>query len=153
MKSGTREVMKAEPFSFGELGSLGRANGMLIRQYQFPLQYESLDVLTSADHDRCRHWDHRHTERCFKEHTGTGDMGLAGWAGRAEPSKILAFVKDILKADPKTVWTGFRILGTINRSNGYPVWTLQLFAKHPHSITKVFSNSDAPNVLPGRRAV
>lgn len=58
----------------------------------------------------------------------------------------MSFVKDILKADPEVDWTGFRITGTVNRSSGYTVFTIEVFAKHPDSSTKVYSNSTAPNV-------
>ena len=48
-------------------------------------------------------------------------------------------------------WSGVRVTGSVNRSNGYPVFCIELFAKHPDSDTKVYSGQAAPNVLKGSR--
>lgn len=140
-------VYQASPYNPGEMGSLGRASYMLLRQFQFPDEYDSdFDKLITADHDRCMSWDYEHARRCFNEYTGTGELGLEGWLGRQADEKIMAFLKDILKADASVKWTGYRIMGSVHRGNGYPVWTLELFAKHPDSDTKVYTDSQAPNV-------
>lgn len=129
------------------MGSFDKTSYMLIRQYQFPdVYYRDMDILLSADDDRCFMWDYKYTRRCFTEHLGTGEGALERWAMSATLEKIMAFLKDILKADEATNWTGFRIMGTVNRANGFPVWTFQLFAKHPETDTKVYSGLDAPNV-------
>jgi len=145
------QVQSAEPYRYGELGSLGRASGMLIRQFQFPSKYSPEDKFISADGDRCLQWDHDHARRCFTEHTGKGELGLGDWVGRATDEQMITFIVDLLKADASVEWTGYRVLGTVNRSNGFPVWTLQLFAKHPDSDTEVFTGPGAPNVLKGPR--
>jgi hypothetical protein len=134
-----------------ELGSLGSAEGMLIRQHNFPDTYDSgRDKLASVDHDRLLGWDYQRAMECFRRHTGTGDVGLGTWARRAWPDKVLAFLVDACGGYVSTdvSWTGFRVLGTVNRSNGYAVWTLELFAKHPQSKTRVYSSESAPNVSP-----
>lgn len=129
------------------MGSFGKASYMLIRQHQFPNIYNpKLDKMAGWDHDRIMQQQYAHGTRCFNEHTGTGDLGFEGWVKSADPTRVIAFLRDILKADPAVEWTGFRILGTVNRGNGYPVWTLQLFARHPRSNTEVFDGQDAPNV-------
>jgi hypothetical protein len=141
------KVFQAEPYRYGAMGSLGNASYMLIRQHQFPNEFSpALDKMVGWDHDRIIQQQYEHGSRCFKEHTGTGDMGLEYWIKGAAPEKVIAFLQDILKADPIVKWTGFRVLGTVNRSNGYPVWTLQLFAKHPQSKTVVYDGQNAPNV-------
>lgn len=143
----TRTMYLAEPYVEADLGSLGKASGMLIRQHQFPHVYDrQLDKITAADHDRCFMWDYDHARRCFTEHTGTGEMEFARWAQSQTPDKVLAFLRDILKADPSVTWNGFRVLGTINRDSGYAVWTLELFAKHLRSQTQLYSGRSAPNV-------
>ena len=79
----------------------------------------------------------------------TGELGLAQWAKSAGNERVLALLKDLFKADenhPGVKWTGYRITGTVNRSNGYPVYSLWLFAKNRGSETKVYSGSRAPNV-------
>lgn len=145
-------VYKAEQPRCGAMGSFGDASYMLIRQHQFPHEYDpDLDKITGRDHDRIMQQDYEHGNRCFEEHTNTGDGGLQWWAEEATPEQIFAFLKDILKADEDVEWTGFRILGTVNRGNGYPVYTLQLFAKHPDSQTKVFDTENAPHLIRGSR--
>ena len=145
-------VYQAEAYRSGAMRSLGDASYMLIRQHQFPNEYDpDKDQMANWDHDRIMQQQHDHGCRCFAEHTGTGELGLDSWARRAEPEKVLAFLRDILKADQNIKWTGFRILGTVHRGNGYPVWTLELFAKHSESETKVFDTENAPNLVRGSR--
>ncbi len=144
------EVYLAEPYRPSDLGSFGKASCMLLRQYQFPHFYTDQDKHLSADHDRCLMWDRDHTSRCFDKYvSGRTNNGFEGWARTAREEDIMAFLKDVLKADPSVVWTGFRLLGTVNRSNGYPVWSFELFAKHPESDIEVYtgdymSNGDYP---------
>lgn len=141
-------VYRAQAYRFGAMGSLGDATYMLIRQYQFPHQYDpNQDKMVGWDHDRIMQQQHDHGRRCFTEHMGTGELGLESWVRRTAPDKVIAFLRDILQADQNVSWTGFRVLGTVHRGNGYPVWTLQLFAKHPNTRTKVFSTENAPNVI------
>lgn len=143
-----KTVYRAETYRHGAMGSLGDASCMLITQHQFPSEYDSdLDKWTGWDHDRIMQQQYAHESRCFQEHTGTGELGLEEWVQiNARPGKVLAFIKDILEADPDVEWTGYRIMGTVNRGSGYPVWTLDLFSKHPDSNTKVFDTKDAPNL-------
>ena len=140
-------VYSAEPYRDGEMGSFGNASYMLLRQFQFPHVYTKNDNLITADHDRCMSQDYEHSSRCFQEHTGTGELGLQSWLNIATNEQVFAFLKDILKAEPLVQWTGYRIMGGVHRGSGYPVWTLQLFAKHTDSQTEVYSDASAPNVL------
>lgn len=111
---------------------------MLIRQYKFPHEYDAdLDLHTSADSDRCCQWDWNHAIGCFRKYTGTGPLGLSHWLTKASDRKVIAFFKELLKARTDVRWTGYRVLGTVNRSNGFAVYTLELFAKHPKSLTQV----------------
>ena len=146
LMTATHVVFQAEPYQYGEMGSLGKASYMLLRQFQFPNEYEEKDTLISADHDRCLMWDYAHVCECFKKHMNTGEMGLGHWINSAFDEKVIDFLKDILKADTEVVWTGYRVMGTVNRSNGYPVYTLELFAKHAESKTTVYTGANAPNV-------
>lgn len=132
-----RSVLKAQPYNPRKLGSFGKASHMLIREHAFPVEYDpQKDMLLSWDHDRImQQFDHAF--ECFKKHTGTGEGGLDRWCMHATPEQVLAFLIEIFKADPSVTWTGFRVLGSVNRSSGYPYWTLQLFAKHPESSTRV----------------
>lgn len=151
------QVILAEPFRFMALSSLGDATFMLLRQHKFPLEYaENVDVLTTADHDRCLMWDYKHATACFEKHLKTGELGLPGWLGKDDVTDedVMAFLKDILKAEehyPGVKFTGYRIMGTVNRSNGQSVFTLELFCNK--SRTKTYSGSNSPNVKSyGKRA-
>ena len=146
------KVHQAEAYRYGAMGSMGNAAYMLIRQYQFPDEYEQdKDKMRGCDHDRIMQQWHNHGERCFREHTGAGELCLEEWIKRSEPEQIIIFMQDIMKEDPHVKWTGFRVLGTVHRGNGYPVWTLELFSKHPESGTAVFNTENAPNIIRGSR--
>jgi hypothetical protein len=147
-------VYPAEPFRYGALSSIrGDASYMLMRQWNFPDTYSELDKFQSADHDRMQGWDYKHFDRVCQEHLKTGPMALMSRPLKASREQILAFCKDAHKTTEATFsdgttgeWTGFRILATLNRSNGFLVFSIQLFAKHPDSDTKTYSNGNAPNV-------
>jgi len=142
-------VFTAAPYVYGQMGSLGRAAYMLIRQFQFPDTYDDRDIHISADHDRCFQWDRVHAQQCCARHLKTGELGIEGWVGRASEEQVIAFLKDILKTEerfPDAVWTGFRVLGSVHQGNGFPVFTLELFAKHAESDTQVYTGAVAPNV-------
>ena len=138
----------------GDMGSLGNASNKLIRQFRFPYEYDEDETMIQADHDRMLEWDYDHARFAFRLHTGTGELGLAQWAKSAGNEQVLALLKDLFKVDenhPGVKWTGYRITGTVNRSNGYPVYSLWLFAKKRSSGTKVYFDSHAPDVAGGDR--
>lgn len=141
------EVYPSTPYKHGALGSFGDAAYMLIRQNDFPKSYREDEQLITADHDRCISWDYDHFKGCCKRYVGSGELAIGDWARRAPPDEIMAFLIDVLKADSGVKWTGFRIMGSVNKSNGYPVWTLELFSKKEGSDTKVF-NSEPESFSP-----
>ena len=149
----TNHVYQAESYRFGEMGSFGKASGMLLRQSKFPDTYTDDELVWSSDHDRVIDWDYEHWKKCVEQaRDSMKNGGLENWFQNGKVSDILAFLIDALKANEEGTdyadikWTGFRVLGSVNRSNGYPVYSLQLFAKKRGSKTKVYSNSNAPNV-------
>ncbi len=150
-EGGMPQVYKAEPFRFGAMGSLGDASSMLIRQFQFPNTFDERDQKVLEDSDRLSTRDYGYNSACYLRHTGKGELRLPEWAREVTHQKVLAFLIDVLKVDKAVAWTGYRITGTVNRSNGYPVYTYELFAKHPESDTVVYNEGKAPNVLPGPR--
>lgn len=147
-------VLVATPFAPMQLGSFGTAEYMLLRQFNFPYEYDEAkgDKHLHADSDRLSQWDFSHTRAAYRKRRGLrGDLGIADWARTASRAEIMAFLIDVMKAGenhPGVKWTGFRILGTVNRSNGYPVWTYELFAKGEGSDTKTYSRSNSPNCHP-----
>ena len=150
METKLRQVRKAEPERFDGMSSTGDASGMYIRQYKFPDTFKDDEILLSADSDRCFQWDYDHADAACDRHMGTGDLGIASWVRKATPADVIAFFADILKAEeqyPGVKWTGFRLTGTVNRSNGGAVFHLALFAKKPRSGTKVYTGQKAPNVM------
>ena len=141
------KVRLAEPFRSYAMCSTGDASGMLLRQSKFPYAYRKDEEIWSADHDRIASWDHNHWVATIAKHKEKlGEFGLESWFQNGKAEDILAFLIDMMKAEGKAKWTGFRILGTVNRSNGYPVYSLQLFAKNPKGKTTVYSSENAPNV-------
>lgn len=145
------QVLIAEPYRPGQMGAKGRANGMLIRQDKFPLSFiEGMDILKSWDSDRCYTNDLDHTVGCFVQYAH-GEENFEAWAQVAPHDDVLRFVRDITKADRQVAWTGFRILGTVDRTTDHPVWTFQLFARHENAGFMVYSGPGSPNVLPRPR--
>lgn len=144
------QVYEAEPYRSGALGSLGNANYMLLRQFQFPYTYAEEDVLWTRDSDRCFASDAAHTERCYREHTRSREADLPYWLEKAKDVEVMAFVAHMLRADLGIMWTGYRIMGSV-AGNGHAIWSFALFAKHPESDTPVYTGQVAPNVLAGPR--
>jgi len=139
-----KRVHTAQAPGSQSLESFGKATYMLLRQYAFPDTYEHDEEFLSADSDRIFSWDHEHARACSQRHIG--DQSFLTWLQCAESAAILAFCKDMLKAKDSVVWTGFRVLGSVNAATGYNVWTYQVFAKDPTKDTKVYSGGRAPNV-------
>jgi len=137
-----RKVYPASPYKSCNLGSFGKASYMLVRQFNFPDTYDAdLDKDISADHDRCEH-----ASSCFKKHVAGGEIGFENWALTASNENIFNFLKDILQADSKISWTGFRIMGSLSHTSR-AIYSLALFAKHPSSDTLVYTGeNNAPNV-------
>lgn len=143
-----QQVYKAN--AQGDMSSLGNATYKLFRQHNFPYKYDDeVDTLTGWDHDRCFQNDYEHARAACSRHLKIGEMFIPQFVENSDPDKVIAFFVDILKAKKNysdTKWTGFRLMGTINVSNGFPVYTMELFAKGKDSKTKVYSDSYAPNV-------
>ena len=150
------KIGKAEAYRWGGMSSTGNAANMIFRQFQFPAEYDAdQDVLFQADTDRLLMADFDGFRATLEKHLGQGE-GSIGELVRADDGdgrhimseeQVMEFLKEVLKTDktfPGVVWTGFRITGTVNRSNGFPVYHLFLFANR--SETPVYSFEDAANV-------
>lgn len=141
-----RTVQLANPFRPASLGSLGDANLMIVRQYNFPLTYDESEHHCSGDHDRFMQQEYATATACIKKYTGTGEGILEQWFRESADKKILSFIRDYLHADTRIAWTGYRIRGSVHMGSGHAVWSLELFSKNPASDTKVYSDRKAPNV-------
>lgn len=142
-----QRVFLANPYRPGALGSFGNAKYMLLRQYQFPDEYdERLDTHLRVDHNLLFQEEPERVIQCFRIYTEGDERSFNSWLRSAKDSAIILFLKDITKADLRVNWTGYRVTGTVHYNSAFPVLTLELFAKHPKSKTKVYSEDDAPNV-------
>lgn len=144
-------VLVATPPGSASMGSFGKAEYMLLKQHNFPYEYDEAkgDKRYFAYSDRLSQWDSGHTDNAHKRrpkpHT------FLDFAQHGTRASIMAFLIDVMKAEehyPGVKWTGFRITGSVNISNGYPVYTYELFSKGEGSDTKVYSRSNAPNCHP-----
>lgn len=131
----------------GDESSLGNASGKLVGQFKFPYEYREDETLLTVDHDRIMfEWD---WQGACKRHIPNG-VSLTTWIRRrAKPEDVLAFLCDLFdtaSSDPDTTFTGWRVLITINRSNGFPVYTMQLFARKNRGGTKVFTGPLGDNI-------
>lgn len=140
------EVIEPEPYKFGAMSSSGRAHLMLLRQYQFPAgMYDDQERMVFADHDRILSNRHEEASRFFKRHMRGPRLEFGDWLRRAQDEQVMALLKDLLEnylaIIPSVEWTGYRVLGSVHAAGGYPVYTLQLFAKLPGSSTEVYSES------------
>lgn len=140
--------MKARsPYRLFNMGSLDKADHMLLRQYKFPYEYDE-----TRDHHICEYHDRLlenvvDFSKITLTHTGSGDMGIGDWARAASPKRVIQYFIEAMNADRSINWTGFRVTGTVNRSDGKRVYSLELFAKHPKSKTAVYTGDGlAPNV-------
>lgn len=144
-----RSVIRATRYDSNETGSLGRASNMYIRQFEFPNKYSASDVYTQIDLDRICHT--HEVARAFEKHGVRGEMSFGSWVRKQHDKTVLACLADIVphftKVKPLAAgWTGYRVLLTVHRGNGFPVFHLELFSKHPEGGTIVHSGSNAPNV-------
>jgi hypothetical protein len=136
----------------GDMGSLGDAQYRLFVQRNFPAEYErDMDLMVCADHDRMQSWDYDRFKEFLKR---VNDVQLTSSLGHCFASMGEETALEILKFGllpnekeyQDRIWTGYRVMGTVNRSNGYPVWSFSIFSKHPDTNTKVYSGFNAPNV-------
>ncbi|MFA6295392.1 MAG: hypothetical protein WC666_03135 [Candidatus Paceibacterota bacterium] len=127
------------------MSSSGNGSMMLIRQFKFPDDYQDNEHHILVDHDRLCGQDCEKVYQCFKKHTGTGELGLENWIRQASDQEILEFILELFSNFNLKVeysWTGYRVVGSVHRGNGAPVWSLELFAKNPGSSTRVYSGSN-----------
>lgn len=143
-----QKVFIAKPYTTNCMSSLGKASGVIIRQHNFPFEYdEILDKIWTNDYDRVIEQKYSQVILCIKRHIGTGELEIENWVRNSSVKKIISFFVDFLQALTDIKYNGFRILGSVNRSNGYIVYTIQLFYKHPDSKTKTYSEDyNVPNV-------
>lgn len=129
----------------GALGSLGTGSYILITQYNFPHKYSGdKDTLITQDHDHINNNDRDMLQRECNEAYGSGELGIGQFARDANPQKVLRFLKTVLKADKVISWTGFRVMQTTHKGNGFPVFTLELFSNE--SECDVYTGLSGPNI-------
>ena len=146
-------VYPAEPYRHNQMGSFGKAENMLIRQFNLPDIYGEDEQMLSAYSDRlsCLPGNLRKQNDCFKHHTGKGDNQMFEyWLKSANDTEIFNFCMDIMNAPATFKPTGYCITGSVG-GNGHAIWHFSLFSKKKESNTAVYTREDAPNVLPAPR--
>lgn len=137
------EVRLANPYNYRDMSSLGNAEDMLVKQFQFPLTFDQeKDCISTTYLDRILGWWPEDTEYCLKKFN-LPKMGLEEQIRKMDDQKIIDFLCEIMKI--KSRWNGYRILCGVG-GNGSPYYCFQLFLKHPDTDTEVFSGEHAPNV-------
>lgn len=150
-----RPVSVAEAYNPTEMSSLGKASNMLMRQFNFPAKWDDdKDVMISVDSDRLLGWDYEGFRATLKKFVGTGEMAIGAWVRQeyktgqeATDEVVMEFLKEAIKVGechPGVIFTGWRVTGTVHRGNGFPIYTLSLFANR--SGVDVYSDESAPNV-------
>lgn len=143
-----RIVDMAEPYDAFKMGSDGSASCMYIRQSKFPHMYNTAEgdkTFTEYD-DSLLRGDYAYNKSVMEEYYPRMKHDKTDWFRKEKISILMEFCEKILKADASIRWTGFRILGGVNKGNGYPYHIYQLFSKGENSTTKVYSGENAPNV-------
>jgi hypothetical protein len=136
----------------GDMGSFGKAEYRLFVQREFPAEYEKdKDMMVSADHDRMQSWDYDRFKEFLNKVNAVSNCSYLGdcfaQMGTETALEILKFgLLPNEKEYTDRIWTGYRVMGTVNRATGYPVWSLSIFSKHPDTDTKVYSGFNAPNI-------
>ncbi len=140
------QVEEAQSYHPGGMDAVERAKNMLFSQWMFPLSFDpNLDLLVSKTHAEVLQQSRTHALEVMRKYQGMDGPGIGLWAQRTDTFKVLSFVKEMLKANPDVLWTGYRILGSTGEGVArLPHWTLQLFAKHPESDTEVYCKHNAP---------
>lgn len=136
------------PFREGALRFGGNASEMLLRQLNYPLYSCEADTMTGRHSDRIIDQNISRAYDCFDRHgvRVEDEHGFRNWLSKATDEAVLEFLIDFLQADAQVAWTGYRVTGSVNRGHGGVLYFFSLFAKHPHSTTRVFSGLNAPNV-------
>lgn len=146
-------VYPAEPYRHNQMGSFGKAENMLIRQFQFPDIYREDEQMLSGYSDRLAYLpvNFKKYDACFRHHTGRSDSQMFEyWLKSANDTQIFNFCMDIMNVPPTFEPTGYCITGTV-AGNGQALWHFSLFSKKKESNTAVYTGENAPNVLTAHR--
>ncbi|MFA5062159.1 MAG: hypothetical protein WC526_03360 [Patescibacteria group bacterium] len=148
---GKEHVYPATPFDPKETskGSFGDASHMLLRQFNFPEKFTpEKDRLTLCDHDRIMERHSQAATAIFRKYTGRGELALTDWLKSANDDKVMALLLELMQLDLPELgaihWTGYRICYSVNRGNGYPVYTLELFVKRSEDTKVSTANPQNP---------
>jgi hypothetical protein len=128
----------------GATGSAGTGSYILISQYNFPYEYSNEDEIITQDHDHINNSHGDMLQTACTESFGNGEFGIGQFSRDAMPHNVMRFLKRVLRAEEGINWTGFRVMQTTNKNNGFPVFTLELFANK--SGVNVYSGLSGPNI-------
>lgn len=121
-------IVIAQQYRPDNMGPTGNAKNMLIKQYQFPLVFESdQDELYSVYFDQVQEQYPQDTKSClnnYKIRVRTMEDDLL----ETEDTVLMDFLCTLLKVERKK-YTGYRILGTVS-ATGHAHYKFELFSKH-----------------------
>lgn len=152
------QVYPAEPYRYCELGSLGKANCMLLVQFDFPDIYEESERMASMYSDRLDESQSGRVAKCLHRyglncHTFDGcSQDFEHWIRRFPKERLITFIAEVLGVVSEAQWTGCRVTGEVG-GNGHALFHFMLFARDPSGNTQIYTGEPAPNVLaePRRR--
>jgi hypothetical protein len=124
---------------------------MQICQSQFPTEYntDSGDVLLTTYLDRYRRHYHEEYDALCKKFRIKGDLSLTDWFMYSSSDEVLPFLISVFRIIfgdfmDQHVWVGYRVLVSINKSNGYPYHYIELFHRGENSSTEL---SDGDKII------
>lgn len=150
------QVYPAEPYQSCNLGSFGKANGMLLAQFNFPDTYEESERMASMYSDHLDEQQPDHVARCLRRyglHYRSFDScseNFEGWVRNLQREQLITFIAEVLGVVGEATWTGCRVTGEVV-GNGHALFHFMLFARDPSGNTSVYTGTPAPNVLQGPR--
>lgn len=134
------KVDKTEQYYFTDASSYDAQN-KLLRQFQFPYEYEKADKLDSVYSDRIDS-----TIDFEKEKAHPRASYLDNFATRTPMSDLDKWMKTLAEKIGVGEITGWRIVRFTHKISGYPVYRYDFYHKKGKKNIPLYSNLNAPNV-------
>jgi hypothetical protein len=146
-KINLEQIRPANPFKEDQMSTFGKARNMLIRQYNFPTEYDlEKDSLMGGDFDLLTAGDKMND--LLKSHEIT-QMNTYRRFREKDCEELLRLFERIfsLNDSKEAKAIGFRITGSV--ISGHQYFHLQLFNKGADSETEVYTGDSNPGVIGG----
>lgn len=148
-------VHPAEPYRYGQLGSMGKARYMLLAQFDFPDTFEDHEAIASNYSDRL---EGQYPDRVARSivNMGVNDHNFNDYSTFEQQFRLMSreslidFIARLLDVIGRANWTGCRVAAGVD-GYGHTLFHFMLFARDPNGETLVYTGEPAPNVLLGPR--